>query len=68
MTLGMNYPHGPLAWAHAIGVEHVTTTLDALWQEYREERYRMAPTLRRWRAPNPYLLSVVVQFDVPFQA
>ncbi len=47
MTLGMNYPRGPLAWAHAIGVEHVTTTLDALWQEYREERYRMAPTLRR---------------------
>jgi 3-hydroxybutyryl-CoA dehydrogenase len=47
MTLGMNYPRGPLAWAHAIGVEHVTATLDALWQEYREERYRMAPALRR---------------------
>jgi 3-hydroxybutyryl-CoA dehydrogenase len=46
MTLGMNYPHGPFAWAHAIGLEHVTATLDALWQEYREERYRMAPTLR----------------------
>ncbi len=47
MTLGMNYPRGPLAWAHAIGVEHVTATLDALWREYREERYRMAPALRR---------------------
>ncbi len=47
MTLGMNYPRGPLAWAHAIGVEHATATLDALWREYREERYRMAPALRR---------------------
>ncbi len=47
MTLGMNYPRGPFAWANMIGVEHVTATLDLLWQEYREERYRMAPALRR---------------------
>ncbi len=47
MTLGMNYPSGPFAWADTIGLEHVTATLDALWQEYREERYRMAPVLRR---------------------
>jgi 3-hydroxybutyryl-CoA dehydrogenase len=47
MTLGMNYPRGPLAWAREIGLEHVTATLEALWEEYREERYRMAPALRR---------------------
>jgi 3-hydroxybutyryl-CoA dehydrogenase len=47
MTLGMNYPRGPFAWAHAIGREHVMAVLDALWEEYREERYRMAPALRR---------------------
>jgi 3-hydroxybutyryl-CoA dehydrogenase len=47
MTLGMNYPRGPFAWANTIGLEHVTATLDLLWQEYREERYRMAPALRR---------------------
>jgi 3-hydroxybutyryl-CoA dehydrogenase len=47
MTLGMNYPRGPLAWAKEIGLEHVTATLETLWEEYREERYRMAPTLRR---------------------
>ena len=46
MTLGMNYPRGPFAWAHTIGLEHVTATLESLWQEYREERYRMAPALR----------------------
>jgi 3-hydroxybutyryl-CoA dehydrogenase len=47
MTLGMNYPRGPLAWARTIGFEHVRRTLDALWDSYREERYRMAPALRR---------------------
>jgi 3-hydroxybutyryl-CoA dehydrogenase len=47
MTLGMNYPRGPLAWADAIGREHVVATLEALWGEYREERYRLAPVLRR---------------------
>ncbi|MGA2164453.1 MAG: 3-hydroxyacyl-CoA dehydrogenase NAD-binding domain-containing protein [Solirubrobacteraceae bacterium] len=46
MTLGMNYPRGPFAWADAIGREHVVAVLDALWEEYREERYRMAPALR----------------------
>ncbi len=46
MTLGMNYPHGPFAWAGAIGREHVVAVLDALWEEYREERYRLAPALR----------------------
>ncbi len=47
MTLGMNYPYGPFAWAEAIGREHVAAVVDALWEEYREERYRMAPALRR---------------------
>ena len=47
MMLGMNYPRGPLAWADTIGLEHVWAVLDALWEEYREERYRPAPTLRR---------------------
>ena len=46
MTLGMNYPRGPLAWADQIGPAHVLDALEALWSEYREERYRAAPTLR----------------------
>jgi 3-hydroxybutyryl-CoA dehydrogenase len=46
MVLGMNYPRGPLAWADAIGLDHVLAVLDALWAEYREERYRTAPALR----------------------
>jgi 3-hydroxybutyryl-CoA dehydrogenase len=43
----MNYPCGPLAWADLLGRELVVATLGALWEEYREERYRLAPVLRR---------------------
>jgi 3-hydroxybutyryl-CoA dehydrogenase len=47
MKLGMNHPRGPLEWADAIGLDHVLTVLEALCEEYREERYRPAPALRR---------------------
>ncbi len=47
MALGLNYPRGPLAWADEIGLERVLAVLDGLWEEYREERYRAAPELRR---------------------
>jgi 3-hydroxybutyryl-CoA dehydrogenase len=46
MTLGLNYPRGPLAWADQIGLDNVLAVLDSLWEEYREERYRPAPALR----------------------
>jgi 3-hydroxybutyryl-CoA dehydrogenase len=47
MVLGMNYPRGPLAWADAMGLDHVVMVLDGLREEYGEERYRAAPVLRR---------------------
>jgi 3-hydroxybutyryl-CoA dehydrogenase len=47
MVLGLNYPRGPLAWTDEIGLDHVLAVLDGLWEEYREERYRAAPLLRR---------------------
>ena len=47
LTLGLNHPRGPFAWCDAIGAEHVCTTIDALWRERREERYRLAPLLQR---------------------
>ncbi|HTX32067.1 MAG TPA: 3-hydroxyacyl-CoA dehydrogenase NAD-binding domain-containing protein [Solirubrobacteraceae bacterium] len=47
MIHGLNYPRGPLAWADAIGLDHVTAVLDGLYDELHEERYRMAPALRR---------------------
>lgn len=47
VTLGLNYPRGTLAWADAIGIEHVLATLDGLYAEQRDDRYRAAPILRR---------------------
>jgi 3-hydroxybutyryl-CoA dehydrogenase len=47
IVLGLNYPRGPLEWADALGTTNVLAVLDALSDEYREERYRAAPTLRR---------------------
>lgn len=47
MVLGLSHPRGPLEWADAIGLDHVLTVLGALCDEYREERYRPAPELRR---------------------
>jgi 3-hydroxybutyryl-CoA dehydrogenase len=49
MTLGLNHPRGPVEWWRAIGTDHVVAVLDAL----REERYRVAPLLRRGAVPAP---------------
>ena len=47
MAHGLSYPRGPLRWADQIGLDHILLVLDALYDEYREERYRAAPLLRR---------------------
>jgi 3-hydroxybutyryl-CoA dehydrogenase len=47
MVLGLAHPRGPFAWAREIGLDHVLGVLEGLWSEYREERYRPAPVLRR---------------------
>jgi 3-hydroxybutyryl-CoA dehydrogenase len=49
MQLGANYPLGPLAWAKEIGYDRVVSVLEHLYAEYGEERYRIAPVLRRWK-------------------
>jgi 3-hydroxybutyryl-CoA dehydrogenase len=47
MVHGLNYPRGPLEWADRIGLDHVLSVLDGLFDERREPRYRAAPMLRR---------------------
>jgi 3-hydroxybutyryl-CoA dehydrogenase len=47
MELGLNHPRGPLAWADLAGLDHIVMILDGLREEYGEERYRVAPLLRR---------------------
>ena len=47
MKLGTNYPEGPLRWADRIGAQTIVDILDALFDEYREDRYRVTPLLRK---------------------
>ena len=47
MTKGVNYPKGLLAWAKEIGYANCVARLDALYEEYHEDRYRCSPLLRR---------------------
>jgi 3-hydroxybutyryl-CoA dehydrogenase len=47
MTKGVNYPKGLLRWADEFGIENVVGRLDAMFEDYRESRYRCSPLLRR---------------------
>lgn len=47
MTKGVNYPKGLLAWADEVGIKWCVQELDKLYDEYREDRYRCSPLLRR---------------------
>jgi 3-hydroxybutyryl-CoA dehydrogenase len=47
MRLGFNWPRGPFEWGEAIGPDRVVSVLDELHGALGEERYRVAPQLRR---------------------
>jgi 3-hydroxybutyryl-CoA dehydrogenase len=47
MTRGVNFPKGLLAWGDEIGPATVLGRLEALQDEYGEDRYRACPLLRR---------------------
>lgn len=46
MKLGTAYPKGPFEWTAEIGIDHVYETLDALYQDTRDERYKTCPLLK----------------------
>jgi 3-hydroxybutyryl-CoA dehydrogenase len=52
MKLGVNYPAGPFEWLARCHPRQVVRLLDALDAQYRGERYRVSPRLRR-RAWSP---------------
>jgi 3-hydroxybutyryl-CoA dehydrogenase len=47
MIKGVSYPKGLLAWGDEIGAGEVLATIEALQEEYGEDRYRPSPLLRR---------------------
>ncbi|PHI21297.1 3-hydroxybutyryl-CoA dehydrogenase [Lewinellaceae bacterium SD302] len=49
MTKGVNYPKGLLSWADEKGIDWCVDRMDALYEHYREDRYRCSPLLRRMR-------------------
>ena len=46
MKLGTNYPFGPLEWADRIGLQHVVDLLHAIYDDTKDERYKVCPLLK----------------------
>lgn len=47
MQKGVNYPKGLLSWGKEIGYAKIAETLQNLYEEYQEERYRQSPLLKK---------------------
>jgi len=47
MKLGSNYPFGPFEWSGRIGVKHVYELLEAVYEDTRDERYKICPLLKK---------------------
>lgn len=46
MKLGTNYPYGPFEWCDKIGITAVFETLTALYEDTKDERYKICPLLK----------------------
>jgi 3-hydroxybutyryl-CoA dehydrogenase len=55
MKLGTNYPYGPFEWSRKIGIRNIYGTLEALYQDTHEERYKICPMLKR-----EYLMATAI--------
>ncbi|RAW03365.1 3-hydroxyacyl-CoA dehydrogenase family protein [Pseudochryseolinea flava] len=53
MKLGTNYPYGPFEWTKRIGLRHVYEVLEAVYEDTKDERYKICPLLKK-----EYLRSV----------
>jgi 3-hydroxybutyryl-CoA dehydrogenase len=47
MKLGTNYPHGPFEWCQRIGIKHVYELLEAVYEDTKDERYKICPLLKK---------------------
>ena len=46
MKLGVNYPYGPFEWCDKIGIIDVYETLQAIYNDTNDERYKICPLLK----------------------
>jgi len=46
MKLGTAYPHGPFEWKEKCGIANVYRTLEAMYEDTKEERYKICPALK----------------------
>lgn len=47
MRLGTNYPCGPFEWCEKIGLKYVYELLDAVYQDTRDERYKISALMKK---------------------
>ncbi|MFM8832407.1 MAG: 3-hydroxyacyl-CoA dehydrogenase family protein [Cytophagales bacterium] len=47
MKLGTNYPFGPFEWCSKIGVKNVYQLLEAVYNDTKDERYKICPLLKK---------------------
>lgn len=47
MKLGTNYPMGPFEWTDKWGMSNVYEVLEALYEDTKEERYKICPLLKK---------------------
>ncbi len=47
MKLGTNYPMGPFEWTRKWGIINVYEVLEALYEDTKEERYKICPLLKK---------------------
>ena len=47
MKLGTNYPFGPFEWCQRIGIRHVYELLEAVYEDTKDERYKICPLLKK---------------------
>lgn len=52
MKLGTNYPMGPFEWADKIGIKYVYETLNAIYNDTHDERYKICPLLKTYYLKN----------------
>lgn len=46
MKLGTNYPYGPFEWCQRIGIKYVYALLVAVYNDTKDERYKICPLLK----------------------